>query len=235
MGRGLGERQTALEEEEAAGQGEQTAGLPLMSPRLRGWQLAAKRMIDVLVSLGALPVFVPLGLLAAIAVKLDSEGGVFYRQRRVGQAGRPFTMYKFRSMYKNADGMLGDLREKNEAAGPVFKIRSDPRITRVGAFLRRTSLDELPQIINVLKGEMSLVGPRPPLPHEVENYNDYQRGRLAVKPGLTCLWQVRGRSNISFDQWVEMDLEYIHYQSLWLDFKILLKTIPAVLKGTGAW
>jgi len=197
--------------------------------------LAAKRIIDVLVSLAVLPVFVPVGLLAAIAVKLDSRGPVLYNQARVGKDGEPFTLYKFRSMYKDADKMRARLDQLNEAAGPVFKIKRDPRITRVGALLRKTSLDELPQIMNVLKGQMSLVGPRPPLPHEVEKYDDHQLGRLAVKPGLTCLWQVQGRSTISFERWVELDLEYIRNQSLWLDFKILLKTIPAVLKGTGAW
>lgn len=208
---------------------------PAASPRLSDCQLAAKRIIDVLVSLAVLPVFVPVGLLAAIAVKLDSRGPVLYNQARVGKDGKPFTLYKFRSMYKDADKMRARLDQLNEAAGPVFKIKRDPRITRVGALLRRTSLDELPQIMNVLKGQMSLVGPRPPLPHEVEKYDDHQLGRLAVKPGLTCLWQVQGRSTISFERWVELDLEYIRNQSLWLDFKILLKTIPAVLKGTGAW
>ena len=207
----------------------------LISSRLSRWQLAAKRAIDLLLSLCALPVVLPLGLITAVVIKLDSEGPVFFKQARVGRGGKPFTLYKFRSMFKDADEKLDELDHLNEAAGPIFKIRRDPRITRIGALLRRSSLDELPQIMNVLRGEMSLVGPRPPLPREVERYNPYQLGRLVVKPGITCLWQVQGRSNIPFDKWVELDLEYIRSQSLWLDFKILFKTIPAVLKGTGAW
>jgi len=206
-----------------------------VSPRLLGWQLAVKRAIDLLLPLIALPIVVPLGLLIGIAIKLDSEGPMLFKQTRVGKGGKPFTLYKFRSMFKDADEMVSGLDQLNEAAGPTFKIRKDPRITKVGSLLRKSSLDELPQIINVLKGEMSLVGPRPPLPREVEKYNSHQLGRLAVKPGLTCLWQIRGRSNIPFDEWVELDLEYIRNQSLWLDFKILFRTIPAVLRGTGAW
>jgi len=197
--------------------------------------LAAKRGIDLLLSLAALPVVLPLGLITAAVIKLDSEGPVFFKQSRIGRGGKLFTLYKFRSMFKDADEKLDELDHLNEAAGPIFKIRRDPRITRMGGLLRKSSLDELPQIINVLRGEMSLVGPRPPLPREVERYDSHQLGRLAVKPGLTCLWQVQGRSNIPFDKWVELDLEYIRNQSLWLDLKILLKTIPAVLRGTGAW
>ena len=206
-----------------------------VSPRLLGWQLAVKRAIDLLLPLIASPIVVPLGLLIGIAIKLDSEGPVLFKQTRVGKGGKPFTLYKFRSMFKDADEMVSGLDQLNEAAGPVFKIKRDPRITKVGSLLRKSSLDELPQIINVLRGEMSLVGPRPPLPREVEKYSSHQLGRLAVKPGLTCLWQIRGRSNIPFDEWVELDLEYIRNQSLWLDFKILFRTIPAVLRGTGAW
>ena len=197
--------------------------------------MAAKRGIDLLLSLAALPVVLPLGLITAAVIKLDSEGPVFFKQSRIGRGGKLFTLYKFRSMFKDADEKLDELDHLNEAAGPIFKIRRDPRITRMGGLLRKSSLDELPQIINVLRGEMSLVGPRPPLPREVERYDSHQLGRLAVKPGLTCLWQVQGRSNIPFDKWVELDLEYIRNQSLWLDLKILLKTIPAVLRGTGAW
>jgi lipopolysaccharide/colanic/teichoic acid biosynthesis glycosyltransferase len=137
-------------------------------------------------------------------------------------------------MRQNADKLLDKVAHLNEADGPVFKIRMDPRVTRVGSMLRKSSIDELPQFINVFKGDMSLVGPRPPLPREVEMYNEYQRGRLAVTPGITCLWQIQGRCNVSFERWVELDLEYIRKQSLLLDFKILIKTIPVVLKGTGA-
>src|SRR5690606_10927895 len=147
-----------------------------------------------------------------------------------GLHGREFIMYKFRSMVVNAEAMLESLRDKNEVDGPVFKIRHDPRITRVGRFLRKTSLDELPQLWNVLKGEMSLVGPRPPLPSEVAQYAPWQRRRLSVKPGLTCTWQVEGRNQASFEEWVRMDLEYIDRWGLWLDIKLLFKTIPAVLR-----
>ena len=203
--------------------------------RLSRGQLLLKRTFDLVVALSVLPLALVIGMISAILVKLDSRGPVFFAQRRIGRDGKSFVLYKFRSMYKDADAMVQKLDHLNEAEGPIFKIKRDPRITRVGALLRKTSIDELPQLINVLKGDMSLVGPRPPLPREVEKYNDYQRGRLAVKPGLTCLWQVQGRSSIPFDKWVELDIEYIRNQSLWLDAKILLKTIPAVLRGTGAW
>lgn len=212
---------------------EPRAALPV--PHLSVYELAVKRMIDIAVSLIAVLVLIPLAAVVAVAIKLDSKGPVFFKQARVGRNGTLFTLYKFRSMHENADQIKQSLGHMNEAEGPVFKIKRDPRITKIGAFIRKTSLDELPQFMNVLRGEMSLVGPRPPLPQEVERYTDYQRGRLAVKPGLTCLWQVQGRSSVSFDRWVELDLEYIRRQSLWLDVTIMLKTIPAVLKGTGAW
>jgi lipopolysaccharide/colanic/teichoic acid biosynthesis glycosyltransferase len=173
-------------------------------------------------------------LLIAIAVKLDSKGPALFRQTRVGKGGKKFVFYKFRSMFENAEQIRDSLMHLNEADGPVFKIRHDPRVTRVGHFLRRTSLDELPQLMNVLKGDMSLVGPRPPLPCEVEKYSSLQWRRLKVPPGVTCIWQISGRSEVPFDRWIEMDLEYIRGQSLWLDFKILLKTIPAVLLQRGA-
>jgi len=205
-----------------------------VKPRLTRPQRIIKRCIDVVFSSIALILLAPLLLLIAIAIKLDSKGPVIYKQTRIGKDGRKFTFYKFRSMYEGADKMRQQLEHLNEASGPIFKIKNDPRITRVGRFIRKTSLDELPQFFNVLKGEMSIVGPRPPLPCEVEKYTPYQRQRLSVVPGLTCLWQISGRSNIGFDRWVELDLEYIRKQSLWLDFVIILKTIPAVLKGTGA-
>lgn len=204
-------------------------------PHLTTWQLTVKRTVDIVVSLIAILVCIPLTVIIAIGIKLGSKGTLLFKQARVGQNGRLFILYKFRSMYENADEIKQSLGHMNEAKGPIFKIKRDPRITKLGAILRKTSLDELPQFINVLRGEMSLVGPRPPLPLEVDKYTDYQRGRLAVRPGLTCLWQVQGRSSVSFDRWVELDLEYIRRQSLWLDLTILLKTIPAVLKGTGAW
>ncbi|HET6456193.1 MAG TPA: sugar transferase [Armatimonadota bacterium] len=208
---------------------------PSVRPRLSSWQLAVKRGADLAFSIAILPLAVPIGIISAAMIKLDSPGPVFFKQTRIGKDGRPFLIYKFRSMYVNADELVSKLGHLNEAEGPIFKIKKDPRITKVGAIWRKASLDELPQIINILKGDMSLVGPRPPLPREVEKYNACQRGRLAVKPGLTCLWQIQGRSSIPFEKWVELDLEYIRNQSLWLDVKILLKTIPAVLKGTGAW
>lgn len=219
---------------EVSTQGEANApALPV--PHLKAWQKVLKRTADLGVSLVAILVFIPLTLIIAVAIKMDAPGPVFFKQIRVGEKGRLFLLYKFRSMYRDADKMKQSLSDMNEAEGPVFKIKRDPRITKVGALLRKTSLDELPQFINVLRGDMSLVGPRPPLPLEVEKYTDYQRGRLAVRPGLTCLWQVQGRSSVSFDRWVELDLEYIRNQSLWLDAKILVKTVPAVLKGTGAY
>lgn len=231
----LGEQEPTPEKIDSTTPKAQAGHPSIEKSRLAWWQLACKRLIDILVSIVGATLFVPLWLVAGTAIKLNSKGSVLYRQIRIGKNGRPFTLYKFRSMYENADEMLGSLDELNEAEGPVFKIRNDPRVTKVGAILRRTSLDEFPQIINVLKGNMSLVGPRPPLPQEVEKYGAYERGRLVVKPGLTCLWQIQGRSNVSFEKWVALDLEYIRRQSLWLDFKILLKTMPAVIKGTGAW
>lgn len=197
-----------------------------------GW---TKRLFDLvsggLILLALLPVFV----LVAIAIKLDSPGPVFYRQERVGKHGRRFRIYKFRSMRRDADRLLEALRHRNEASGPLFKIRRDPRITRVGQILRRTSLDELPQLFNVLRGEMSLVGPRPPIPAEVEQYEDWQHGRLRALPGITGLWQVSGRSDVSFHDMVRLDLHYIRNWSLSLDFEILVRTIPAVLTNRGAY
>src|SRR5205809_5713755 len=192
-------------------------------------------MVDIFVSLFILALGSPLWMCIALAIRLNSEGEIIYKQTRIGWEGRSFKMYKFRSMYKDADQRLADLWMKNEARGPLFKMRDDPRITPIGKFLRRTSLDEFPQIINVLRGEMSLVGPRPPLPGEVAQYDELQKGRLAIKPGLTGLWQVRGRSNLSFDEGVLMDLYYIENWSLRLYFLILFRTIPAVLTNRGAY
>jgi exopolysaccharide biosynthesis polyprenyl glycosylphosphotransferase len=203
--------------------------------RLSSWQLAVKRAIDLIASVVMLPIIVPLGTVIGIAIKLDSQGPVLYRQKRIGKDGGSFTMYKFRSMRRDAEELRRTLDDMNEAEGPIFKMRKDPRVTRVGAILRKTSLDELPQIMNVIQGNMSLVGPRPPLPDEVAQYSEHQFGRLAVTPGITCLWQVQGRSSLPFDKWVELDLEYIRRQSLWLDFVILLRTIVVVAKSTGAW
>ena len=193
-----------------------------------------KRLIDLMGSSILLVVLSPLFLLVALAIKLDSKGPAFFVQERVGCNQRRFKIVKFRSMVANAEELLSDLEDLNEADGPVFKIRNDPRITRVGRFIRKYSIDELPQLINVWLGHMSLVGPRPPIPAEVEKYTWDQRRRLSVKPGMTGLWQVSGRSDVGFEQWVEMDLQYIDSWSLWLDFIILLKTAKVVIVGKGA-
>lgn len=195
--------------------------------------LLAKRLFDVVFSGLVLALTSPLFLLLALLIKLDSPGPVLFTQERVGLHGRRFRLYKFRTMVKDADKLLPELLAANEADGPVFKIRDDPRVTRVGRFLRRTSLDELPQFINVLKGDMSVVGPRPPLPHEVERYDGAWRRRLSMKPGITCIWQATARNHASFEEWVKMDLEYIDNWSLWLDFKLVLRTCLAVLTMTG--
>jgi exopolysaccharide biosynthesis polyprenyl glycosylphosphotransferase len=194
-----------------------------------------KRLVDVLASAMGLLVAGPVMLLLGVLVKLDSPGPMFYRQRRTGLGGRLFTFYKLRSMHAGAHLRRSELWHLNEADGPIFKISKDPRVTRIGRWLRRTSLDELPQLFNVLKGDMSLVGPRPPLPEEVERYEPWQRRRLDVKPGITCLWQISGRSRLGFDEWMRLDLEYIRHRSLALDFKILVRTVPAVLSREGAY
>ncbi len=193
-----------------------------------------KRFFDILVSGLLVCLLAPLMLLVALAIKLTSRGPVIFKQVRVGQGGRHFWCYKFRSMCIDAEDKKQMLMHLNEASGPVFKIKKDPRVTPIGSFIRKLSIDELPQFFNVLKGDMSIVGPRPPLPSEVSSYTAYQRGRLSVRPGITCLWQVNGRSNISFERWVELDLLYIETMSFTNDVKIVLKTIPAVLKGSGA-
>jgi exopolysaccharide biosynthesis polyprenyl glycosylphosphotransferase len=194
-----------------------------------------KWLLDVLVAGAALVVLAPLCLLIALLIRLDSPGPAVFRQTRVGRHGRLFTFYKFRSMHVGAEKLLEDLRQHNEVDGPIFKMRNDPRVTRVGRWLRRTSLDELPQLINVLKGDMSLVGPRPAVPDEVAKYAEWQRARLAVIPGITGLWQVSGRSQLTFDEMVRLDLEYMERRSLVLDLMILLRTVPAVLSKRGAY
>lgn len=194
-----------------------------------------KRTLDLLGATVGLLLASPVILCVAVAIKADSTGPVFFRQPRLGQDGRPFLMLKLRSMTQDAPEMRAAVASANEMVGPVFKIRSDPRVTRVGKFIRKASLDELPQLWHVLRGEMSLVGPRPPIPDEVARYEPWQRERLAVKPGLTCTWQVGGRSDIPFDQWVQMDIDYIRHRTTWLDLKILFATIPAVLTARGAY
>ena len=201
-----------------------------------GWQLIAKRLIDLLASTLLLITLAPLLILVVLLIKWDSPGTVFFSQERVGYNKRRFRMLKFRTMVEGADKQQSALDHLNEAEGPVFKIKNDPRITRVGAFLRRFSIDELPQLVNVLKGDMSLVGPRPLPVRDVERIDiQWHKRRFSIKPGITCLWQVNGRSNIGFDDWVRMDLDYIDKWSLKLDVLILMKTLPAVFKGPGAY
>ena len=200
-----------------------------------GWAQVIKRALDVVVAALLLILLLPLLLCVALAVKLSSSGPVFFLQDRIGVNKRLFKIWKFRTMVPDAEKLMAHLERQNEVAGPVFKMKNDPRITPLGKWLRRTSIDELPQLFNVLKGDMSLVGPRPLPVRDYEGFNeDWQRRRFSIKPGITCLWQVNGRSGISFDQWMLLDLQYLDEWSLWLDFKILAKTLPAVLKGAGA-
>jgi exopolysaccharide biosynthesis polyprenyl glycosylphosphotransferase len=195
----------------------------------------AKRSIDLVLSAAGIVLLLAVFVVLAVLIKLDSPGPAFYAQARIGKDGRPFRLLKFRSMRQDADRLLCELENLNEVNGPMFKIRRDPRITRVGGFLRRYSLDELPQLINVVRGEMSLVGPRPPLPAEVERYEEWQLERLRAVPGITGLWQVSGRTEIPFEDMVRLDLRYIQNWSLALDLQIMLRTIPAVLSTKGAY
>jgi exopolysaccharide biosynthesis polyprenyl glycosylphosphotransferase len=216
------------------GRMEELDGTPvfsLVSGPDRTLALATKRTVDLVASLVGAVILSPVMLAIGLLVRFDDGGPVFFRQRRVGLHGRPFDVIKFRSMRPDAEARLAELEHLNEIQGRAFKITNDPRITRIGRVLRRTSLDELPQLLNVIRGEMSLVGPRPPLPSEVEGYDLWHRRRLSMKPGITGLWQVRDRSSANFDTWVEADLEYIDRWSLWLDLKILARTIPAAVQG----
>jgi exopolysaccharide biosynthesis polyprenyl glycosylphosphotransferase len=210
--------------------------LTIQSGPSDGWQLVAKRFIDILASTGLLITLAPLFAIVTLLIRLDSPGPVFFGQERIGFNKRRFRMLKFRTMVAEADRQQDMLEHLNEAEGPVFKIKNDPRITRVGKFLRRFSIDELPQLFNVLKGDMSLVGPRPLPVRDVDRIDvQWHKRRFSIKPGITCLWQVNGRSNIGFDDWVRMDLDYIDKWSLGLDRLILMKTIPAVFRGPGAY
>lgn len=199
------------------------------------WGLLLKRALDVFVSLTTLVILSPLLLIIAAIIKLTSPGPALFRQTRVGLNGRSFKILKFRSMYVGAEDQREELEHLNEVGGPVFKVKNDPRLIRGGSFLRRFSLDELPQLWNVLVGDMSLVGPRPPTPDEVVKYEAWQLRRLSMRPGITCLWQVSGRSTVDFNQWMKLDLTYIDNWSPWLDLKILIRTLPAVLSGRGAY
>ena len=217
---------------------ERLNGIPLITTRavsIAGWNLFVKRALDVVAATILLTVGLPLGALIALAVRFNSPGPILYSQTRIGRNGHPFNIFKFRSMTADADAQLDEMAELNEASGPLFKMRDDPRRTAVGRILRRFSLDEVPNLINVLRGEMSLVGPRPNVPDEVAQYKDWHRKRLSVSPGMTGLWQVSGRSDLTFDEMVLLDIYYAENWSLTLDLGILLRTIPKVLGGEGAY
>jgi exopolysaccharide biosynthesis polyprenyl glycosylphosphotransferase len=199
------------------------------------WPQALKRMLDIILTVPAILALSPLFIFVAVVIKVTSDGDVFFLQERMGVNKRRFHILKFRTMVPNAEGLITGLESQNEMSGPVFKIRNDPRITPIGRLLRRSSIDELPQLFNVLRGDMSLVGPRPLPVRDYQGFSeDWQRRRFSVKPGITCLWQVNGRNGISFDQWMLLDLKYMDEWSLWLDLKILAQTVPAVLRGSGA-
>lgn len=211
------------------------AQITVYTSTLDGWQMLVKRIQDFAISFTLLLLLSPLFLLISILIKLTSSGPVFFLQERVGLNKRRFNIFKFRTMIPNAEKMMAELEALNELSGPVFKIKNDPRLTPLGRFLRRSSLDELPQLLNVLLGDMSLVGPRPMAIRDFEGFSeDWQRRRFSVPPGITCLWQINGRNSVPFQQWMEMDMQYIAEWSLWLDLKILARTIPAVWKGIGA-
>jgi exopolysaccharide biosynthesis polyprenyl glycosylphosphotransferase len=209
--------------------------LVMTPPAPQGWKMVTKRTVDLVGASTALIVLAPVLLVAAVAIKLTSPGPVLFAQERYGLNRRRFRMYKLRTMVADAEALQVTLEERNEASGPVFKIREDPRITRVGRVLRRTSLDEIPQLLNVLRGEMSLVGPRPLPTRDVHRFTEAAlMRRFSIRPGVTCLWQIGGRSNLGFDDWIRLDLKYIDEWSMALDVEILLKTVPAVVRGTGA-
>jgi exopolysaccharide biosynthesis polyprenyl glycosylphosphotransferase len=201
----------------------------------QGWGLAIKRVLDVVISLISIISLAPLFLITAALIAITSPGPIFFVQKRVGLNKRPISVYKFRTMVVDAEAKLREVEHLNEVSGPVFKIKNDPRVTRLGKYLRKSSIDELPQLLNVLKGDMSLVGPRAMAVRDFAGFDqDWHRRRFSVRPGITCLWQVNGRSSVPFEKWMELDMEYIDKWSLWLDLRILVKTIPAVLKGSGA-
>lgn len=196
--------------------------------------LIIKRLIDVIGALCGIALLSPVMIIVGIWIKLDSKGPIFFKQERVGQNGIRFMMYKFRSMCTDAEYLLDKLQDENEMSGPMFKMKEDPRVTKIGRFIRKTSIDELPQLLNVLKGEMSLVGPRPSLPKEVAQFTPFQRQRLIAKPGLTCYWQVRGRSDVSFEEWMRMDVEYLMDRNTFVDIKLILKTVRVLFGDSGA-
>ena len=193
-----------------------------------------KRTIDIVCSFVGILVLSPLFIVIAIIIKLTSKGPVFFSQKRVGKHGREFDMYKFRSMVVNAEELKEKLAAQNEMSGPMFKMKDDPRVTKVGKFIRKTSIDELPQLWNILKGDMSLVGPRPSLPKEVAQFEDWMYKRLEVKPGLTCYWQVSGRNNIDFEDWMKLDVKYVKERNLWIDIKLIFKTVGVLFGDKNA-
>ena len=193
-----------------------------------------KRLIDIICSFMGLLAFSPLFIIIAIIIKFTSKGPVFFSQKRVGKYGREFDMYKFRSMVVNAEELKEKLAAQNEMSGPMFKMKDDPRVTKVGKFIRKTSIDELPQLWNVLKGDMSLVGPRPSLPKEVAQFDEWMYKRLEVKPGLTCYWQVSGRNNIDFEDWMKLDIKYVDERNLWIDIKLIFKTVGVLFGDKNA-
>ena len=195
---------------------------------------AIKRLIDIICSFVGILVLSPLFIIIAIIIKFTSKGPVFFSQKRVGRNGKEFDMYKFRSMVVNAEELKEKLAAQNEMSGPMFKMKDDPRVTKVGKFIRKTSLDELPQLWNVLKGDMSLVGPRPSLPKEVAQFDEWMYKRLEVKPGLTCYWQVSGRNNIDFEDWMKLDVKYVKERNLWIDIKLIFKTVGVLFGDKNA-
>ena len=195
----------------------------------------SKRSLDIMASLVGLIILSPVVLVVAILIKLESKGPIIFSQKRIGLNGKEFKMYKFRSMVQNAEELKEKLQKQNEMSGPMFKIKNDPRVTKVGRFIRKTSIDELPQLINVLKGDMSLVGPRPSLPKEVENFEGWMLRRLDVKPGLTCYWQVSGRNNIDFEDWMKLDIKYVEERNFWIDIKLIFKTVFVLFGDKNAY
>lgn len=207
----------------------------IIQPKEGPIYLFFKRAMDIIGSLCGIILLSPLLIIVALAIKIeDPRGSIFFSQQRCGKDNKLFPMYKFRSMVSNAEELLEELMEHNEMDGPVFKIKEDPRITRVGKFIRKTSIDELPQLFNILIGHMSIVGPRPAIPHEVAEYSHYHKQRLLVKPGLTCIWQVSGRNSIGFEEWMDMDLEYIEKRNLWMDIKLIFKTVGVLFGDENA-
>ncbi len=196
--------------------------------------LIGKRAMDIVASLFGLIILSPLLILVSILIKLESSGPILFKQERVGLKGKNFVMYKFRSMVINAEELKAKLESQNEMSGPMFKIKNDPRVTKVGKFIRKTSIDELPQLINILKGEMSIVGPRPSLPKEVDRFEEWMLRRLDAKPGLTCYWQVRGRNNIGFEEWMSMDIDYVSKRNIWIDIKLIFRTIVLLFGDKNA-